>query len=210
MIIGTTNPHKIREIGSICVPLDISLEPCSLEIEETNTTFEDNARQKAIGYSEANKDKYVLSEDSGLVIPVLSNLPGPWSARFDDLDIKTKKVTYSNRDRETIDIANTQRVLKLMKNVPSHIRGAHFIVCLIIIKNNNIVFQTTQKSHGWILSEPKGKNNFGYDPIFASDASFGKSWAEIDNVRKNLISHRGRALRDLQAWLCSDIAKDVQ
>lgn len=210
MYIGTTNPGKVREIGGICLPLDIPLIPISADIPEEGCTFEENAMSKALGYSALVPNEYVIVEDSGIVIPALNNLPGPWAAYFDDLDIEKRVVNYSGRPREVIDPANNKRVLQLMEDVEDNKRGAYFIISLKIMKNSWLIFQTMQKAHGWILKEPKGTKGFGYDPIFASDTSFGKSWAEIDSGRKNLISHRAKALWDLQAWLCSEMGRDIK
>ncbi|MCP5502433.1 MAG: non-canonical purine NTP pyrophosphatase [Leptospiraceae bacterium] len=209
MILGTTNPHKVREIGGICAPLEIELVPVSLDILETGDTFEDNALCKAIAYSEAYPDSFVLVEDSGLLIPSLEGLPGPYSARFSDYDIASKTIHNSNLPREEMDRANNEKVLQCMEAVPEEKRGAYFVICIIIIKNTKVFFRVTQKAFGWILKDKRGDKGFGYDPIFASDTSFGKSWAEIDSTRKNLISHRGEALWDLQAWLCSEEARDI-
>jgi XTP/dITP diphosphohydrolase len=210
MILGTTNPHKVREIGGICAPLGIALEPIALDVPEEGETFEENALAKAIGYGTARPGQTVLVEDSGLEIPALGGLPGPWSARFDDFDLDTRTVrTHSARDREEIDAANRKRVLALMKDVPAHRRAASFVVSVVVARRGAVLFTVTRRAAGWILEEERGEHGFGYDAIFASDASFGKSWAEIDAARKDLISHRGEALWDLQAWLCSDAARDV-
>lgn len=209
MLIGTTNPHKIREIGGICAPLDIPLEPLSLDIEELGDTFEANALSKAVGYARARPGQTVLVDDSGLVVPALEGLPGAWSARFDDLDLATRTVRPSGRGRAEMDVANCTRLLEQMRAIPPERRGAYFIACIIVARDERVHFQVTRKAAGWILAEARGDGGFGYDPVFASDTSFGRSWAEIDAARKNLISHRGEALWDLQAWLCSDAAGEV-
>src|SRR5690606_18598031 len=131
------------------------------------------------------------------------------SARFNDMNLETLTHHESNYSREEIDILNNKKVHALLKNVPEKERGAHFTICMIIMYNEKVVFQTTRKVYGHILKDPIGTNNFGYDCLFASDTSFGKSWAEIDSMRKNLISHRGMAIRDLQSWLCSEAGKQV-
>ena len=82
IVIGTTNPGKIREVASILSPLGHELNPVSLDVDETGETIEENAKIKALAYSKEYPDVYVICEDSGLVVPGLNNLPGPYSARF--------------------------------------------------------------------------------------------------------------------------------
>ena len=82
IVIGTTNPGKIREVASILSPLGHELNPASLDVDETGETIEENAKIKALAYSKEYPDVYVICEDSGLVVPGLNNLPGPYSARF--------------------------------------------------------------------------------------------------------------------------------
>lgn len=210
MIIGTTNPHKVREIGGLCAPLDIPLVPLALDVPEDGDTFEDNALAKALGYAHARPGEVVLVDDSGLVVPALDGLPGPWSARFDDLDLQTRTVRPSGRERDEMDEACCRRVLELMRDVPAHRRGANMCVCIVLCRDDDVLFRVTRDMPGWVLDSARGTGGFGYDPIFASDASFGRSWAELDLARKDLISHRSEALWDLSAWLCSDAAKDVR
>jgi XTP/dITP diphosphohydrolase len=66
-----------------------------------------------------------------------------------------------------------------------------------------VSFVTERRAYGWVAPAAKGTGGFGYDPIFISDTTGGKTWAEIDSARKDLISHRNRAIWDLMAWLCS-------
>lgn len=83
LYLGTTNPGKVREWASILAPLGVDIRTASLHVPETSDTFEGNARQKALAYA-AHTGGVTVSEDSGLVVPWLGGLPGPWSARFDD------------------------------------------------------------------------------------------------------------------------------
>lgn len=239
--IGTTNPYKVRELASILRPLDIELTVTdAIDPKETANTFDDNAAIKARGYakhvgnelvkgllkerkdiSEKDARSFLLldqaltiSEDSGLVIPALGNLPGPWSARFSDFStINTSKgllsgYKKSKLSRDEIDLKNNERVLELMKGIEQPRRAAKFIVSLKVADiNGNIVFSSTGEAHGWITEKPLGKNGFGYDPLFVSDTSFGKTWAEIDSMRKNLISHRRKALQDFTMWLGTQLKR---
>ncbi len=236
---GTSNTDKIREFASIMRPLGVELRVTDLRQipEETGTTLEANAIIKAKAYAqhvrsiEAEKlikefgctygeactfmrlNPYLTaSEDSGLEISALDELPGPWSARFDDCQFEHGKVTGhqpSARERREIDEANVKRVLALMKDIKQPYRAAAFGICLVVADTDgNIVFQTSQRVTGWIADESRGTNGFGYDSIFISDKSFKKTWAEIDSQRKSLISHRRLALRDFTLWLASQIKKE--
>src|SRR3989344_562449 len=176
-------------------------------------------RRKGLTEKEAKNflilnETLTISEDSGIVIPSLGGLPGPCSARFSDfskIDIKRGDVSNykkSNLSREEIDKKNNERVLKLMNGMNKLNRSAKFAVSLKVADiNRKIVFSSERETHGWIAEEIKGKNGFGYDPIFISESSFGKTWAEIDPMRKNLISHRRKVLQDFTMWLIAQLKR---
>lgn len=237
--LGTTNPYKVRELASILRPLGIPLEVTEpVDPEETGDTFEANARIKSTEYAkhvgrgllvEIMKEHagiseqearthlildevWTISEDSGLVIPALGGLPGPWSARFSDYgDIDAKKGTVSGyvestRSRDATDLENNKRVLQLLEGIEQPRRAAMFVVSLMVSDvDGTVVFQATSRANGWIAGELRGDGGFGYDPIFVSDTSFGKTWAEIDPMRKNLISHRRKVLQEFTMWLAHQI-----
>lgn len=212
--IGTTNPGKVREIGAI-----LSATGCQFEVtapadpKETESDFEGNALLKARAYAR-HAGGLTISEDSGLVIPALNGLPGPWSARFSEYHItcdqgKWKLTDYepSGSSREAIDRLNNQRVLELMKSIEQPHRAAMFKVVLAVANLDEIIFKATGESHGWIAEEPKGTNGFGYDPIFIGQDTFGKTYAELDANRKNLRSHRRRVLQVFTTWLGTYLKK---
>ncbi len=204
MRICTSNPHKASEFAGLLLPLAIDLEPLDLDVPETGDTFEHNALEKAYGYATHARGEWVLVDDSGLVVPALDGLPGPWSARFSDLVIETRTVQPSGRARAEIDPENNRRLLELLEATPDAQRGAYFVACVIVVDpEGEVAFQTSRRAYGWILREARGSGGFGYDPVFASDTSFGKAWAELDDARKSLISHRAHALWDFQAWVCT-------
>ncbi len=205
MRICTTNPGKVAEFGGLLAPLDIPLIPTTThEVPETGDTFADNAREKAKGYAKLYPGEWLLAEDSGLVVPALDGLPGPWSARFDDLDLLHNVVQPTGRPREVIDLANNRRLLKMLEGLTVDRRGAYFVAYIVVIDPaGEIAFEIERRTYGWITTELRGANGFGYDPLFMSDTSFGQTWAEVDTARKDLISHRSKAVWDLMAWLCS-------
>jgi XTP/dITP diphosphohydrolase len=207
LVIGTTNPGKIREIGAICHPLGVEIGTLELDVEETGITFAENALIKARAYSAARPGEVVLVEDSGLSIAKLGGFPGPWSARFHDLDLETRVVTPSGLSREEIDRFNNARVLELLRNIPISDRGATFVVHFVAMRDGEVLFQASGESHGWIAEEPRGTDGFGYDPIFIGADTFGRTYAEIDPTRKNLRSHRKDALRQLSIWIMGVVAQ---
>jgi len=232
---GTTNPFKVRELAAILRPLGVGLEVTDpIDPEETGETLEQNADIKAFAYGQyvgqmlaerlvhqtnCSMDEaqiairlegnLVICEDSGITIPALSGLPGPWSARFDDCTIEKHRVVghqSSGRSREDIDVANTALVLRLMHEVKQPHRVALFGVCLAVADTaGKVLFRTSSEVTGWVVEQPRGEHGFGYDSIFANGASFGHTWAEIDSMRKNLISHRRRALQAFTSWLATQL-----
>jgi len=205
MKICTTNAGKLAEYGGMLAPLGIALDPVTEhDVPETGTSFEENGMQKARAYSRLFPDDWILAEDSGIVVPAIKGLPGVWSARFDDLDIATCEVHESGRPRAEMDRANNARLLRLMANIDDDKRGAYFVSHLVIVKpGGTATWQFCRRVHGWVTREARGDGGFGYDPIFVSPESYGKTWAEIDAARKSLISHRNNAVLDMLRWVCS-------
>lgn len=228
-------------LNPLGIPLEVT---APVDPDETGNTFEANAVIKALAYGEYVGEQvirgamrqsrregrgcserqaaeiallgrnWVICEDSGIEVPHLGGLPGPWSARFDDciLDERERRVighVESGRPREHIDAANNARLLRMMEGVEQPHRAAAFTVCMVVADvRGKVLFATTRSAYGWLLPECRGQDGFGYDPIFASDRSFGKSWAEIDSMRKNLISHRRLALQDLTAWIAGQLKQE--
>lgn len=197
--VGTTNPGKVAELAALLAPLGVRLQLVSLDMPETKDTFEGNAREKALAYA-AHTGGVTLSEDSGLVVPALDGLPGPWSARFADLDLATRTVKESGRTRAEIDAANNARLLEVLRDVEQPRRAALFKVVLIVARPGEVLFEGAGECHGWIADSARGASGFGYDPVFVGQDTFGKTFAELDPVRKNLRSHRRRVLDELFLW----------
>lgn len=207
IIIGTTNKGKVREIAAILMPLGYRLIPKSQNVDETGISIEGNAIIKAKAYSEAYPGLTAIAEDSGLVVPELNNLPGIYSSRFHTLEIdgnlnvvNAVREIYTT-DKTALDIANNARLLEMITRLPAAKRGAYLEVCFAIAKDGEILRRETAKSYGFITDTPKGSNGFGYDPLFVGADTFGKTYAELDNARKNLRSHRKKALQKLGLWM---------
>lgn len=188
---ATSNAGKLREFVLAArefASLEIEALPGFRElpaVEETGATFEENARIKAIHYSSFTED-LLFAEDSGLVVDALGGAPGVYSARFSGAS--------------ATDASNNQLLLDRLRGVAD--RTARF-VCVIALARGGSVIQTFEGSvEGAILEEARGGNGFGYDPLFFYPPS-NRTTAELNAVEKLEISHRGKALRSLFAWVSS-------
>lgn len=202
--IGTTNPYKIREIGTILSATGCEFEPTEpIDPEETEEDFVGNAMIKVKAYAK-HAGGLTISEDSGLLVSAINNLPGPWSARFSECVLDNLRVVgmrKSKKSREEIDRENNLRVLELMREIPHPYRAAMFKVVLLVANPDGVLFRGDGESFGWIAEDIRGENGFGYDPIFIGGDTFGKTYAELDSVRKNMRSHRRRVLQEFKGWL---------
>ncbi|MBS4194865.1 XTP/dITP diphosphatase [Lederbergia citri] len=187
VIIATKNKGKAKEFEELFSALNVeTLTLLDLDnapdVEETGNTFEENATIKAEAISNMT-GKIVIADDSGLVIDELDGRPGIYSARY---------AGEHKNDEENID-----KVLLEMKDVPDKKRTARFFCALAVSGPNMDTMVVTGKCEGKILTERKGANGFGYDPIFfAIDP--GKPMAELSSEEKNKISHRAAALNNLK------------
>lgn len=187
---ATTNPGKLREIKAALrgLPLKIwSLKDLGLNrpCVERGKTFRENARSKAIFYSQFTHI-LTLAEDSGLEIDALKGAPGVRSARFAGPQANDEK--------------NIAKVLRLLKKVPPHQRKARFVCYLCLARKGKILKSFKGEVRGWITEKKKGRYGFGYDPIFWY-RPLGRTFGELRPREKNQISHRGRALRQLRHYL---------
>lgn len=181
LIVATSNPGKILEIqpylASTLPDWQLQLKPKELEIEETGSTFLENACLKAIQVAAA-LGEWAIADDSGLCIEALGGAPSIYSARY----------------AETTQ-ACIERVLHELKGVSN--RQAHFTCALAVARpDGSIALQTEGICPGEILEAPSGTGGFGYDPIFYLP-DYHSSFAEMSVALKNQISHRGRAFQQL-------------
>ncbi len=181
-IIATHNAHKLTEISRILAPFgieavtdrDLGIE--LPEVEETGTTFAENAYLKAAAAC-AFTGLPAIADDSGLAVDALSGAPGVYSARYggEGLD---------DNDRNTL-------LLTEMKNVPVGQRGAQFVSAVCCVFPNGDVLRTEGVVRGEIGFAPAGENGFGYDPLFYVGE---RTTAQMSAAEKDAISHRGQAL----------------
>ncbi|MCD6395052.1 MAG: RdgB/HAM1 family non-canonical purine NTP pyrophosphatase, partial [Planctomycetes bacterium] len=162
------------------------------EVVEDGATFEQNARKKAIGYAAAT-GVWTIADDSGLVIDALDGAPGVMSARFSGEPPK-------GSGRQILDHRNMAKVLKLMEGVPAEKRTARFVCNICLAAPEGVLAQTEGKLEGLIATAEAGTNGFGYDPIFFVPA-LNSTAAQLTSAEKNEISHRGRAIKEVEPLL---------
>ncbi len=189
-VIASNNKKKIEELERILSPLNIyvrTLEQLgkeSIEVEETGKTFAENAELKAKAVCEYT-GMAAIADDSGLVVDALNGEPGVYSARY---------AGENATDAEKID----KLLQELMKSGSSD-RSARFecVICCYFPGGEKLF--ATGTCEGTIGYAPRGMNGFGYDPIFFVEGN--KTFAELSDHQKDLISHRGRALKKLSEML---------
>ena len=184
IIFATGNKDKLREIKEILSDCDVDIRSMkeagiNVDIVEDGKTFEDNALIKARAIA-AHTDAIVLADDSGLEIDYLNKEPGIYSARYLGED-----TPYSVKNANLI-----QR----LEGVPEEQRTARFVCAIAAVLPDGRELTTRAAIEGRIGYDEKGKNGFGYDPIFYVP-EFGKTTAELTEEEKNQVSHRGKALQ---------------
>ena len=194
LIIASNNQGKINEIKKVLndMPINVfSLKDIGLDIvvEEDGITFEENAKKKSEEiYKELIKrgenNFIVMSDDSGLEVEYLNGEPGVYSARYAGEHGNDKK--------------NNEKLLLNLKGVSYDNRNARFVCQLALINDKNIYKSVTGTVNGYILEEERGRDGFGYDPLFLYEP-FNKTFAELTIEEKNDISHRGIALKKISA-----------
>ena len=213
-ILASQNRNKIKEIRAILEKYDfdvITRDDAGVptdDIEETGTTFEENSLLKAgaimdmIEADPALSDLLkspVVADDSGLMVDALDGAPGVYSARY-----AGPECSYAN---------NNAKLLSELEGVPEEKRTAHFVTVITLIypdaegapetavkQGNRYVLTAKGTCSGHIATETKGEGGFGYDPVFIPDG-YTKSFAQLGTDFKNTISHRARALEELERLL---------
>jgi XTP/dITP diphosphohydrolase len=187
IVLATRNSGKIKELTELLsgfglTVLGLDAFPDIGEIEETGTTFAENAALKARTVAQAT-GLIALADDSGLVVDALQGAPGVYSARY----------SGENATDET----NNQKLLDVMQDVPEHQRACRFVSLVAAVAPNGAEALAEGRWEGRVLFAPRGAGGFGYDPLFL-DLELDKSAAELSREDKNARSHRGRALRALR------------
>ena len=186
VIVATGNAGKMREFKRILEPLGFAVtsmkeEGISLPIEETGTTFAENARIKALAVH-THTGEAVVADDSGISVDALDGRPGVYSARYGGEDLPHPE--------------KIKLLLSELRDVPPERRGAHYTcaICFVLPDGRMLDFEAVCEGH--VGYETRGANGFGYDPIFYIGE---RSFAEYTDAEKDAISHRGKALRQMAA-----------
>lgn len=188
LLLATNNSKKLKEIREILGDsykgniFSAAEFPQYSEPEENGATFEENARLKARYYAERT-GHITLADDSGLCVDALSGRPGVQSAR------------YAETDRLRIE-----KLLHELQGIPAEKRTARFQCTICVAFPDGTYFTEDGVLEGRIGTFPRGDHGFGYDPIFLVEGS-DKTLAEIPANEKNLISHRGQAMKKIRANL---------
>ncbi len=188
-IIASNNPKKVKEVNRILNKLNINAVTANdegitlCEVDETGTTFRENAKLKAM---QAFLDTKMpsIADDSGLLVDALNGDPGVYSARYGGEGL-------TDKDRYL-------KILDELKDVKKEDRKASFASAICCIIDEDTIIEVYGECVGEIAYTPSGEGGFGYDPIFLVD---GKSYAEISADEKDKISHRGKALEKLEIKL---------
>ena len=189
LVLASSNPGKLREFEALLAPLGMEVVPqASLGVsdaEEPHGTFVENALAKA-RHASRRTQLPALADDSGICVGALDGEPGVHSARF------------AGEPRS--DARNNEKLLRVLADKDN--RRAHYY-CVIVLMRHAEDPEPIIAEGSWageIVAEPRGANGFGYDPHFFL-RDFGKTAAELEPEQKNLVSHRGKALRRLLAKL---------
>ncbi len=190
IVVATNNKGKLRELSEMLAGFNILGQGevgADIDVEETGTTYEENAFLKARAVR-VYTDKYIIADDSGLEVDVLGGEPGLYSARYAG-------------DNTTPD----QGMAKLLENLKGYKpeeKTAHFISCIVLIEPDGTEHSFYGRCDGLITDKKIGDGGFGFDPIFWFD-EYGKTFAQLTADEKNAVSHRHKALEKLKGYLDS-------
>jgi len=231
LFLASSNPGKLREFREAAAARGVVVEalPGFADIAacvEDGTTFEENARQKAIHYSRSFPG-WVFADDSGLCVDALNGAPGVYSARFagpeatDEqnnhllleeihrveagarLDVRLPSPFNRNSKFENRNSMSSSRVSNFDFRLPAApgTRAAHYLCVIALAEGGQVRTVVEGRADGAIIDEPRGAGGFGYDPYFFY-LPLGKTFAEMPPEEKFAVSHRGAAFRKLLDYLC--------
>ncbi len=190
LLVASTNAGKIRELRAALTGLPFRIVGLAdvlpgVEYRERGRTFAENARGKALYYSRRS-GLPTLAEDSGLEVEALGMAPGVKSARF--------------AAPRPSDEANNRKLLRLLAAGPGTPRRARFVCVMVLARGGRVVREVRGEARGTIAEAPRGGGGFGYDPLFYHPR-LRKTFAELAPDEKNAVSHRGRAVGKMSAYL---------
>ena len=182
---ASSNKDKLKEIKSILKKqkvknIELKLAPQGFKVSENGKTFIENAFKKAGALSKKLK-VMAFSDDSGIEVFALNRKPGIKSSRF---------------------FRNGKGMMEIIKKIKKKKNKKCCFTCAVVAtdKNGRTLFKTKKSWHGTVADKPRGKNGFGYDPIFIVP-KLNKTSGQVSSVLKNKISHRAMALKEFSKWL---------
>ncbi len=190
LLVATRNPGKVNEYRDILADLPVEItwldaEGIAFEVEETGSTFEENALLKAMTYARLS-GLLTWADDSGLEVDAMGGWPGVVSAR--------------HAGPNATDAERTQILLQRMEGVRYEQRTAVFRCVVALATPDGQTWTASGASSGVIAFAPQGQGGFGYDPVFYVP-KYQRTYAELDPGEKNDLSHRGRAALKAKALL---------
>jgi len=188
LLVSTRNAHKVEEIRAILSSAfevsDLAILPEMPEVEETGTTFEENATLKAVAAS-LLFEGWVIADDSGLEVDALGGAPGVYSSRYAGAD--------------ATDADNNALLLRNLDGVRGKERSARFRCVIVLARAGRKLAAFVGAVEGIIVNERKGAGGFGYDPLFVPDG-YCETFGQLPAGVKNRLSHRAQALEKLRDW----------
>jgi XTP/dITP diphosphohydrolase len=197
LVVASSNPGKLRELSELLAPLGIEIIPQTqlgiADAEEPHVTFVENALAKA-RHASRQARLPALADDSGICVAALGGEPGVHSARF------AGGPPAGNPGRQAQDERNNRKLISLLRGQED--RRAHYACVMVLVHHADDPEPVIAEGRwqGEVIDTPRGRNGFGYDPYFYL-SELGKTAAELDAEQKNVLSHRGKALRRLIAKL---------
>ena len=192
IVLATRNRGKLREMREILRDVEVELVTAedvgAPEVEETGSTFEENATLKAVAVAKAS-GLLAIADDSGLEVPALDNDPGVHSSRYSE---------------EGTDAANNLKLREEIRRRGLTRPAARFVCVMVLATREGVKFTVRGEVEGEIAAEPSGESGFGYDPVFFCP-ELGRTFGEAKPVEKESVSHRGRALRKLAKLLVPEL-----
>ena len=187
LLVATGNSHKTKEISAILAAdyevSDLKSHQEIPAVEETGTTFLENATLKAVAISK-RVSGLVLSDDSGLEVDALNGEPGVYSSR------------YAGEDGN--DAANNAKLIGALEG--EHSRSGRFRCVMVIAKDGEVLMHCEGAVEGRIIDSFQGEGGFGYDPLFIPEGH-EQTFAQLGETLKNTMSHRARAMETVKSWL---------
>ena len=191
LLVATGNSHKTAEIRAILgagyVVSDLKAHPELPEVEETGSTFLENATLKAVEISK-QVEGLILSDDSGLEVDALGGEPGVYSSRY--------------AGEAGNDAANNKKLLHELQGKDN--RTARFRCVMVLAQDGEVLASFDGAVEGRMLSELHGEGGFGYDPLFVPDG-YDQTFSQLSEGIKNQLSHRAVAMQKVVAWLATSL-----